>query len=89
MKRWVWRCNIVSMRTEKKLTQTKISFFAKTNTKEAEGRGDTKKQLTAGPQDTVVSASKPANFGNFTGQSSRDVQPGMDCGAPGLSDLGA
>ena len=49
----------------------KISFFAKTNSGEADGRGDTKKQLAAGHPDTVASASKPANFDNFTGQSSK------------------
>ena len=77
------------MKTEKKLTQTKISFFAKTNSGEADGRGYTEKQLAAGHPDTVASASKHANFENITGQSSSDVQHGMNCGAPGLSDLGA
>ena len=74
-KKWVWRCNVLAMKTEQKLKQTKISFFVKTNSGEAEGRGDTKMQLAAGHSDTVASASKTENFDNVTGQMCCDVQP--------------
>ena len=67
------------MKTEKKLTQTKISFFAKTNSGEADGRGYTEKQLAAGHPDTVASASKTENFDNVTGQMCCDVQPRSSC----------
>ena len=46
-KKWVWRCNVIAMKTEQKLKQTKISFFVGANSGEAEGRGDTIMQLAA------------------------------------------
>ena len=50
-KKCVWRCNVVAMKTEQKLKQTKISCFMKTTSKETAGGTDTMKQMT-----TVVSA---------------------------------
>ena len=46
-KKWVWRCNVIAMKTEQKLKQTKIIFFVGANSGEAEGRGDTMMQLAA------------------------------------------
>ena len=77
--------NVVAMKTEQKLKQTKISCFMKTTAKETEGGTDTKKQMTAGPPDTVVSAINTSLFENFTGQMSSGVQPGTDSGAAGLT----
>ena len=88
-KKWVWRCNVLAMKTEQKLKQTKISFFVRSDSGEAVGRGDTKMQLAAGRASTMANASNTENFDNVTGQSTCDVQPGMSCGTPGRSDLGA
>ena len=77
-KKYIWRCDVLSMRTEQGLKQTKISFLMKTTSKKAEGRQDTRGQMAAGPPYTMVRASSSSDFDNFSGQLSSNVQPGSD-----------
>ena len=63
-KKWIWRCNVVSMMKEQKMTQPGISGFLR--------RGP---QLTAGNNDTEQGVMISENS---VGQSSRLVQPGPD-----------
>ena len=88
-KKWVWRCNVIAMKTEQKLKQTKISFFVRSDSGETVGRGDTKMQMAAGRASTMISASNTAIFENVTGQTSSNVQPGMCSSALGRSDQGS
>ena len=87
-KKWVWRCNVIAMKKEQKLKQTKISSFVMSDSGETVGRGDTKMQMAAGRASTMVTASNTAIFENVTGQTSSDVQPGMCSSALGRSDQG-
>ena len=80
---------MIDVKKEQKLKQTKISSFVMSDSGETMGRGDTKMQMAAGHASTMVNASNTAIFDNVTGQSSCNVQPGISCGAPGRSDLGA
>ena len=77
-KKYLWRCNVLSMRTEQGLRQTKISFLKKTPSKKAEGGHDTEGQLVAGPPDMLARASSSSHFENSTGQLSSYVKPGSD-----------
>ena len=77
-KKYIWRCNVLSMKTEQGLKQPKISFLMKTTSKKAEGGQDTRGQMVAGPPDTMARPSSSSDFENFTGQLSSNVQPGSD-----------
>ena len=63
-KKWIWRCNVVSMMKEQKMTQPGISGFLMREP-----------QLTAGTNDTEQ---RVMISDNSVGQSSRLVQPGPD-----------
>ena len=76
-RKYVWRCNVLSMRTEQGLTQTKISFVKKTPSRKAEVQ-DTKGRLVAGPTDMLTSASNSSHLENSTGQLSSYVEHGTD-----------
>ena len=77
------QCGSYEDRTEAEADQDIL--FHETTAKETEGGTDTKKQMTTGPPDTVVSAINTSLFENFTGQMSSGVQPGTDSGAAGLT----
>ena len=77
-KKYIWWCNVLSMKTEQGLKQPKISFLMKTTSKKAEGGQDTRGQMAAGPPYTMVRASSSSDFDNFSGQLSSNVQPGSD-----------
>lgn len=74
-KRWGWRCDLDSKKTENKL---KISLYLMPATQMTAGMGDTSQQMTAGTVNTALQENISTNFDNSAGQLSSDVRPRPD-----------